>query len=179
MSTGFVRTEYTVTNDVTTSSKASEFETHLGVLSYDWANTASGLEQRYKNISQQMRATSNAYNPRRFEAPDREALFLGFSAIHGVLKQVVELIKESEERVDFLSEEDVGSEEYQHAMGELFGAKSAYIAMYKSVIPSEIKRLEAVDQGFSQEEYYHESYRGGTGRYRDYMSVPDVYKKFG
>lgn len=137
-----------------TSSKGSEFEEDVDRFAYSLRDRSKEHGHRHIEIAKRS-SMGIGYNNRR-NYPDQFYIATGFSVAITMLYRCVDMILECEDRIAYLDEDEMDSEEYQHALGELFAAKTVYLTLCKSVGELEIDRLDATATGLDQMEYLNE-----------------------
>lgn len=140
----------------TTSSTSQEFKAFLTEIGYDIFQVVDRHALEHKAEAQQYR--HGGYQ--RTTYPDVEALSVGMSAVFALLWAAVDEIIQAEERIEFMDDVEDDTEERQHAMGELFAAKSIFISLYKRVPNLERERLQATREGKSQRGFLQRVTRG-------------------
>lgn len=138
---------------LSTSSKGSEFEEDVARFAYSLRDRSKEHGHRHTEIAKR---SSMGVGYKRRDYPDQSHMATGFSVAINMLFRCVDMILECEDRIAYLDEDEMGSEEYQHALGELFAAKSAYLVLTKSVGELEIDRLDATSAGLDQMQYLNE-----------------------
>lgn len=118
----------------------SDFCHHLDRMVDDYAKNHRAVYTEYHR---------NGYGRLASDCPDIESVSYGFSVIISMLWTIADEIVEAEERLEY-SEDGEDSEEYQHTMGELFGAKTMFIALLKRFPWLEKERIRATGEGVSQ-----------------------------
>lgn len=148
---------------LTTSSTALEFQTFLREMGRTVHQTVDTYAREHRAINQDTKRYG--YNGYSNSYPDTEALAVGMSSMMALLWAAADQITEAEDRLEFLGDDD-DSEEYQHALGELFGAKSMFLALNKRVPMVERSRIDATQQGKNQQ-YFLRQICLGEGSTRD------------
>lgn len=131
----------------------------------------SQLERKARDYADYHRRASQASAPSsmnylgKSSTPDFEMLITSMSTSLTMLYRIVRSIEESEDVVDSLDpEEDI--EEYAHAKGELYAAKSLYLTLKQAISDMEDDRVLATSHGMDQRDYFYkvEEHNGIVGK---------------
>jgi len=125
--------------DLTLQSNALEFEAGLDTLLSDLIHMTTKIPGMHRSISHN--------NPSRYahpDYPDKETFDVAFSLALALLLNVVRSIKEAEDMVEtLLDDEEADAEELAHAQGELYGAKKMYLDLVPVIGAVETSRLQS------------------------------------
>lgn len=134
----------------TTSSSAEEFKRFLRDFCYYIDQTVDGYVKEHRIMHTEYKR--NGYGRFSSECPDRESISYGFSVLVSMLWTIADEITEAEERLEYADDEE-GTEEHQHTMGELFGAKTMFLAILKRFPHLEKDRIKATGEGITQSNF--------------------------
>jgi hypothetical protein len=133
---------------LTTASTSREFIEYMRRRANETLQTAEMLASQHERIYKD----NYARMAPRGDYPDREAMYGIQSANMVTLWDVVDQIVEAEERLEYCGD-DAESEEYQHALGELFGLKTVFLSLTKRLYILEQDRLNATQHGLDGKEF--------------------------
>lgn len=133
----------------TTQSTAEDFKQFLREMSYGIHEIVEGHTKAHTEANREARADRYNYAARNIGAPDSEAMSMAYSVCIDMLWGMVIEITEAEQRLEYV-EAEPDSEEYQHALGEVFGAKSVFLSVHTRMVNLEHSRIEATRQGRNQ-----------------------------
>jgi len=131
----------------TTASKAEDFRRFLTDFCYHIDQTVDGYAKNHRAVYTEYHR--NGYGRLSSDCPDIESVSYGFSVIISMLWTITDEIVEAEERLEY-ADDDEDTAEYQHTVGELFGAKTMFIALLKRFPWLEKERIRATGEGVSQ-----------------------------
>lgn len=94
------------------------------------------------------------YGARGPSFPDEDALYTGFAMVLSMLFRIVDTMKETDDTLQSLIEDQEDEEAILHATGELFAAKAIYINLVASIEPLEDSRLQGTAEGVDAKEFF-------------------------
>lgn len=131
--------------DLSLESVALDFEASLDTLLSDMIHMTTKLPDMHRSIN------SYASNYSRYSRPDypvKETFDVAFSMALALLLNVVRAIKEAEDMVEtLLDDEEADMEELNQAQGELYGAKKMYLDLVPVIGAVETSRLQSTAGG--------------------------------
>jgi hypothetical protein len=138
-----------------TKADYKDFHAFLGQAGYEIEHTLKMYADEHR-----MRAQSTSYGGRS-TYPTDEDLALSASTFFAMMFAALDQIQEAEQRLEFLDDDvDGDSEEYHHAQGELFGAKSLFISIANRFAEIETERLASTAYGEQPKRFLHTIIRG-------------------
>lgn len=154
-----------------TKASHKEFREFLRAIGYEIEHTLGMYAQEHR--SRAMTARSTGYGGKATEFPDEQELAISASTFFGMMFATLDQIMEAEQRLEFLDDVDEDSEEYHHAQGELFGAKTIFISIAQKFSEIETERIASTGYGEKPKKFLHSMIRG-EGNIKGEPITPEV-----
>lgn len=141
-----------MTPTLTTKSSVKDFEDHYADFGHMLYQSVPKYADFHHQLWAENRRNSLSY-PQTLHIPDKDSLYQSFTSVMNLMATALHAVKDATEAVETL-DADEDSEDFFHALGELFGAKTLYINMAQSVVPLEENRVRATRNGISSVVYF-------------------------